>query len=140
MKKIALDTNVIIYFLANHEKFGDRAHALFQLIESGTIQALASVITFSEIMTLPLRKKDTALAKKYRELFQAFPNFEFVPLDLVIAEKAAQLRAEHSALKLMDAYILATAWHNEVPLVTEDKALHALKSPIKILTIQDLVD
>ncbi|MDR2857801.1 MAG: type II toxin-antitoxin system VapC family toxin [Novosphingobium sp.] len=50
---------------------------------------------------------------------QALGNFEIVELDACIAEAAADIRY-HSRMKLLDAYILATAQVNGAILITRN--------------------
>ena len=121
---IAIDTNIFIYHLEAHPTFGPAAKRLFQEIESGKLKAVASMITYAEILTLPARAQNETLVKKYRELLSTFPNLSWIPVNLEIGYKAARLRGKHPKLKLMDAFILATASGSQVEtLITEDTRL-----------------
>jgi predicted nucleic acid-binding protein len=53
---------------------------------------------------------------------------EIVPVDRGIARRAAELRAEHGALRLPDALVLATAQLRDAQLLTFDDRLTQLYS------------
>lgn len=121
---IAIDTNIFIYHLESHTTFGPAAKRLFQSLESGQLKAVASIITYTEVLTLPARAQNESLVKKYRELLSNFPNLTLVPVNPEIGFEAARLRGKYPKLKLMDTFILATALNQEVEvLVTEDTRL-----------------
>lgn len=135
---IVLDTNIFIYHLTAHPVFGPNAKRLMMMVESGEVEALSSMITYSEILTLPAKEKNHNLVKRYRELFLHYPHLEFVPVDVEIAHQAAVIRGENPKLKLMDAFILATASNRQVKaLVTEDKHLKIPRSAIPVLTLKE---
>jgi predicted nucleic acid-binding protein len=49
-----------------------------------------------------------------------------VPVDRAVARRAAQLRAEHTSLRLPDAMSLATALATDAALLTLDKKLNQI--------------
>jgi predicted nucleic acid-binding protein len=89
------------------------------------------VITLSEVLTLPFKKNRIDLVEKYR-------NFILYPVDAVIAEKAAELRAQYS-LKTPDAMQLAVGIENCATLfLTNDSALKICKE-IEVVALADFV-
>jgi predicted nucleic acid-binding protein len=105
---IALDTNLFIYAFEQHSEYGETVKAIFDCIEDGTVSAVASVITLTEILVKPIREGNDALEKRYKLLFTHFPNLSVLPIHTAIAERAANLRGKYQ-IKTPDALILATA-------------------------------
>lgn len=133
---ILLDTNIFIYHFLSHPDYGSDAKRLFLMIESGELLAKASFVTYAEILTLPATKKDEELIKKYRQLLLEFPNLEFCPINAPIAHRASLMRGEFPVLKLMDAFILATAFEEKAEmLITEDKKLFISSLPFAVKSL-----
>jgi len=66
---------------------------------------IASVVTYAELLTGAMLGHHEAVVRGFfAELIS-----EVVPVDLVVADRAASLRSEARALRLPDALILATA-------------------------------
>ena len=135
---ILLDSNIFIYHLTSHPTFGQKAKMLLTSIEKGEHQAIASFITYAEILTLPAKEKKEDLIRKYSELLLHFPHLRFCPVTENIAHRAAMLRGQHTSLKLMDTIILATAIEeNAETLVTEDKILRIKNLPLQVLSLNE---
>lgn len=136
---IAIDTNIFIYTLEMHPRFGPAAVRLLEGVERGEFEAIISVITLAEILTLPARKNDRSRMDKYRSLLLHFPHLRCLPVSAEIAEKAATFRGKDPGLKLMDAFILATAAIGEAKvLVTEDSFLRKRKNPfVPVKTLEE---
>lgn len=136
--RIAIDTNIFIYHLEQHPLFGPPAKRLLQAVESGGFKAVVSAVTYAELLTLPSRARNESLVKSYQDLLAHFPNLAIVPVDLEIAHEAARLRGKYTQLKLMDAFILATAMgsRSEV-LITEDTRLMIAELPVRISRLEN---
>jgi predicted nucleic acid-binding protein len=123
MKRIAMDTNLFIYAFEQHPSYGETVKAVLEIVEEGKVQAIASVITLSEILKKPIREGDEALEKRYRILFSHFPNLFVEPVSVEVSEQAAYLRGKYH-LKTPDALILATAITSGADLfITNDQRL-----------------
>jgi len=61
-----------------------------------------------ELLVHPYRDKDQERADDFYGLLSTYPNLDWVPATLDIADQAARLRAEHN-LKTPDAIQAATA-------------------------------
>lgn len=135
---IAIDTNVFIYHLISQREFGAPAKRLFVMLEEGEIKAVASVITYAEIITLPAQHDKQDLVTVYQQTLTHYPNLRFIAVDIELSHQAALLRGHHPSLKMMDAVIVATACKLECQsLITEDERLHQLKLPIPTLSLHD---
>ncbi|WP_028777545.1 type II toxin-antitoxin system VapC family toxin [Shimazuella kribbensis] len=137
VRRIALDTNLFIYAFEQHPAYGETVKAILEVVEEGGVEAVASVITFTEILTKPIREGNDALEKRYRILFSHFPNLFVEPVSVEVAERAAFLRGRYH-LKTPDALILATAIISQSDLfITNDQRLSSVKE-IRTMTIDEL--
>lgn len=136
-RRVAMDTNLFIYAFEQHPKYGETVKVLLDCIEEGEVEAVASTITLTEILTKPIREGNETLEKRYRLLFTHFPNLFVVSLDMIAAEQAAYLRGKYG-LKTPDTLILASAITAKADIfITNDKRLTAVKE-IKTMTIEEL--
>nr|WP_255724546.1 PIN domain-containing protein [Shimazuella soli] len=132
-----MDTNLFIYAFEQHSSYGETVKEILEIVEEGRVEAIASVITFTEILTKPIREGDEALEKRYRILFSHFPNLFVEPVSVEISEKAAYLRGKYH-LKTPDALILATAITLRADLfITNDQRLSSVKE-IRTMTIDEV--
>lgn len=116
-----VDTMVLIYHLEAHETFGPAATELLQAAEDGRCRLVVSVLGRMETLVAPKRHGRDDLCRRYRELFDGFPNLDVVDVDADVVEIASDLRAIHD-LRTPDAIHLATALHRGAEVfVTEDK-------------------
>ncbi len=101
---VLLDTNAVIYFLANFD--GDAAvlQPLFQAAASGQLALMISVVTEAEVRVRPEATGDQAALVATHGFFRRFPGLTVLPVDRAVARRAAQIRAEQR-----DALIVATA-------------------------------
>lgn len=126
-KKIALDTNLFIYVFEQHPEFGEKAKAILEQIEDGFVTAVASSVSLTEILVKPIREGNLTLEKQYKLLFSHFPNLNILPIDNMVAERAAYLRGTYN-IKTPDALIVATALVANADLfITNDQRLEIVK-------------
>lgn len=131
--RIALDTVSFVYFLERHPTFYQSAKDLFERIEKGKLEAMASTLVLTELLVPAFRAEDSSRAQDVSRLLSHFPHLELVDVTATIAYNASQLRAE-SSLRTPDALHLATALARQVDwFITNDKAFTRLKNlPFKI--------
>jgi predicted nucleic acid-binding protein len=98
------DTNIVIDALNGVEE-ADAEYGRYDRV-------LISRVTWMEVL-IGVKGDDTDL----RDFLSVY--FEIVPLDLVVAESAVQIRREHR-IRLPDAIIWATARANDAILVTRN--------------------
>lgn len=138
--RIALDTNVLIYFLANHATYLPLVRPLFKAIESGAIEAVASVITEAEIRTQPTAQHDERTLAALDEFFADYPHLVIWPVTRTIARRAAEVRAV-SRLRMPDALIIATSQDAEcLALVGNDREWRGKTQPCEFLYLTELLD
>ena len=105
---VALDTHVFIYFIEEDARFLPLVKPVFEAIDYGTLPAVTSALTFMELLVVPYRNGNTALADRYEALLTRSRGLRCVDIDRSVLKAAAQLRA-NLKLKPPDAIQVATA-------------------------------
>jgi predicted nucleic acid-binding protein len=122
---LLVDSAPIIYLLEDHPRLAARFRPVFEAQDSGHVRLAISTIVVAEVLTGPLRRRDEALTKRYRRLFE---TWQVVDMDIDIAESAARLRVS-LGLKLADAMQAASALAiGAAALVTHDRDFSRLKA------------
>jgi predicted nucleic acid-binding protein len=132
--KIALDTNVLIYFLEGIEPQAGKVEKILNAFMKGQDEGVVSTITVAEVLTGFYMAGDTAIAAKAKKLLNdlTLNSFKIVPVTFEIADSAANLRAKRGG-RLPDALIVATALNQAADLVySQDKDLQRYNKDIKI--------
>ena len=134
-KKIFLDTSPIVYYLENNEVYYRNMKKFWN--EYRDCDYVTSAVTVTEYLTYPFQQNNFKLINT----FYAFVNgmdIEIKSIDKVIAEKAAQIRADYLFFKTMDALQLATACLSGCDLfLTNDNQLKQFKE-IECITVGEL--
>lgn len=137
-ERIGLDTNVFIYFLEYHPRYGAWCASLFDRIERGQNSAVTSTVTLLELLVQPYRDQKEELAQKIFALASTYPKLEWVSVTMNIADRAAELRARYR-LSTPDAIQLATAiGHNARRFYGNDRGLRRVKE-IECVLVDDLI-
>lgn len=122
MAPVALDADVLIAFLdpgdAQHERAVEEIRAKMAAGE----RLLIGASVYAEVMVRPLERGS---GQKVDE-FLAAAKVTVVDLDQALARRAAQLRAQHRALRLGDALSLATALSSGAELLSFDRRLRRI--------------
>lgn len=102
---VVLDSGVVVGFLDRQDALHDAADAAVRELVRGQ-RLVASVVTYAELLTgarLGHHNEDD-VAGFFAELLSAV-----LPVDVAVADKAADLRSRFKSLRMPDALILATA-------------------------------
>jgi predicted nucleic acid-binding protein len=133
---LAVDSPAVIYFIERFPAHVDVLRELFSQVDRGQIHAVSSVVTLTEVLTMPKRLGDSTLESKYRRLASS-RNFALVPIDERIADWGATLRARHN-LRTPDALqIAAGIVHGCQAFVTTDHGLRRV-TELRVLVLDDL--
>jgi len=136
-ERIGRDTNVFIYFLEDHPRYGSWCASLFDLNERGHNPAVTSTITLLDLLAQPYRDQKEELAQKIFALASSYPKVEWVSVTMNLADRAAELRARYR-LSTPDAIQLATAiGHKATRFYGNDRSLRRVKE-IECLIVDDL--
>lgn len=132
---IGLDSNIFIYQLHSHPIFGPTVKKqIFTPLLSGNLQAITSVITFTEVLSLQAPNSQVTSLK---ELLLRLLNMTFLDVNQEIAMMAAEIRREYG-FRLPDAVQLATALSAKAKaFITNDQRLKSFKK-LKILSLKEI--
>ena len=131
--KIALDTNVLIYFFEDIEPQASKIEKILQAIMKGRDEGVVSTITVAEVLT-GFYMADLAKAAKAKQLLNdlTLDGFKIIPVTFEIADLAANLRAKRGG-KLPDALIIATAINQQANVVySQDRDMQRFNKDAKI--------
>jgi len=122
VEALTLDASVLIGLLDTADTHHDRALDDVEAADEDGRNLLLPASAYSETLVAFAR------ARRLDEARQAIAamGITIVPLTETIAERAAELRARHSRLRLPDAIILATARELGGSLLSYDRKLSAL--------------
>jgi predicted nucleic acid-binding protein len=119
VEPLILDASVLIGLLDTEDSHHDRAVDEVDQADRADHRLLTPASAYSEALIAFAR------AKRLEDAREAITGMGItvVPLTAPIAERAAELRAQHDALRLPDALVLATAREHEGSLITYDERL-----------------
>ena len=138
-RRLGIDTNILIYLVQNHPRYGEHCATLFERIERGHIEAVTSVVSMLEVLVQPYRLKKNHLVAKFYALLTTYPGLTWLPVSLEVADRAAELRARYH-VSTPDAIQIATALNWQATgFVGNDKALKRVKE-IECLILADLME
>lgn len=136
--KLGIDTAPVIYFVEAHPHYDALVTEVFQSIADNKLIAITSVITLTEVLIQPLRENQPGLQQQYRELLTRSANFDMIFIDDIIAERAADIRAQYN-LRTPDALQIATALIAGCEaFLTNDLALKRV-ADMRIIVLEELV-
>jgi len=107
---LALDTNVLIYFLGGNAAVSRQ----LDIWRSERQEFLVSTLVQTELLSLP-----HLTPKEIEQIESLLVTMTLVPVDVSVARLAAEFRRQYR-LKLADAVIAATAFLRDAPLVTRN--------------------
>jgi predicted nucleic acid-binding protein len=102
---VVLDSGVVVGFLDREDALHDVADTAVRELVRGQ-RLLASVVTYAEVLTGARlgHHDESAVGGFFTGLLSAV-----LPVDMAVADKAADLRSRVKSLRMPDALILATA-------------------------------
>ena len=106
---IAVDTALFIYLIEEHPRFLAPVRALFAQADAGELAIVTSALTLLEVLVVPWRAGDHALAARYDALLTRSRGVRMVDLTRDQWRTAARLRAQYGTLRTPDALQLAAA-------------------------------
>jgi predicted nucleic acid-binding protein len=135
--KLGFDTPPIIYFIETHPQYDALVTEVFRHIASASLEGFTSVITLSEVLVQPLRRANTGLQQAYRSILIRTRNFRTLPINAMIAEIGADLRARYN-LRTPDALQIAVALNAGCEaFLTNDAALQRV-TELRVFILDEL--
>ncbi len=135
---IALDTACFIYFLEQHPDYSGLLRPLFAAADREEIQLVTSAVTLLEVLVVPYRAGNTALAARYEALLTRSRGVTMVAVDRTHMRMAAQLRVR-TAVRTPDALQLSAALISGCStFVTNDRRLPTWPT-LRVVQLSDVV-
>lgn len=103
-----IDTAVFIYFIQEHARFLPLVLPLFEEADAGKRDLVTSALTLLEVLVVPYRTADVALAERYEALLTRSRGIRLLDITAGHLRDAAALRAQ-TRVKTPDALQLAAA-------------------------------
>lgn len=133
-KAVYLDTAPLIYYLEQNATHSSYLNQLFKKNEAGEFIFYTSVVTLTEVLTLPFRQGNVELAEQYQYFLSETQTLKLIPVNIPIARLAAKLRAAYG-IRMPDAIHLATAMEIKADwFLTNDIALKKIKE-LNVITL-----
>ncbi|MFZ0133846.1 MAG: type II toxin-antitoxin system VapC family toxin [Desulfobacterales bacterium] len=120
-KTVLVDSNIIIYLTDSISPLNALSRRLFELIETGEVAGVVSIVSVGEVMQGPLKKGFYQAAVAVKDYLLNFPNLfcESVTtrvLDIIGKDK----RIHWSQLRTADSLIVASALKNKVDRIVSN--------------------
>ena len=132
-----MDTAVFIYFIEEHPRFLPALDPIFERVDAGRLQAVSSSLTLLEVLVVPYRTGDAALAENYERILTRGRGLRLIEIDRGQLRAAAQLRAAYPSLRVPDALQIGAALAGGcTSFLTNDRALPGVKG-LRILQLGD---
>lgn len=136
--KLGIDTSPFIYLVEANSTYDPVVTPIFQLIDDGSLHAVTSVITLTEVLNHPIRLGLTDLETQYRTLLTSSRNLDLVAIDLEIATLAAKLRARYN-LRTPDALQVSVAISTGCQgFLTNDKGIKRV-TELRVIVLDELL-
>ena len=121
---IAVDTALFIYLIEEHPRFLAPVRALFAQADAGELAIVRSALTLLEVLVVPWRAGDHALAARYDALLTRSRGVRMVDLTRDQWRTAARLRAQYGTLRTPDALQLTAAIGTRcTSFITDDRRM-----------------
>lgn len=133
---VALDTQIFIYFIEEDDRFLPIVKPLFEAIDRGELVGVTAGLSLMEVLVVPYRSGNAALADRYESLLTNSRGLRFIEVDRRLLKGAAHLRATFK-LKPPDAIQMAAALVGDCKsFLTNDRRIPAIPS-LKILQVKN---
>jgi predicted nucleic acid-binding protein len=132
----ALDTAIFIYYIEENTSFLPLVAPIFEEVAAGRREVVTSGLTLLEVLVVPYRAGNLALAERYEASLSRSRGLRLVDIGRDELRAAAQLRALHPSLRTPDALQMATALSAGCrSFVTNDRDLPAVPG-LRILQLR----
>ncbi len=94
---IGIDTAIFIYFIEENPRFLAAVAPVFAAADAGKLELVVSGLTLLEVLVVPYRVGNLALAQRYETMLTRSRGVRMVDLTTIHFRLAAQLRAGSNA-------------------------------------------
>jgi predicted nucleic acid-binding protein len=137
-RRLAFDTSVLIYQFESHPVYQNTTERIFRWLETPGHTAVTSAITMTEFLVQPYRDLPIAQVSGIYAFLSRYPDLEWIPLDLAIADRAASLRAR-LRLPIADAIQAATAIHSGATGLVTNDSIFSRAAELDVLVLDDVL-
>ncbi|MBI2430766.1 MAG: PIN domain-containing protein [Candidatus Levybacteria bacterium] len=135
LKKVALDSNIFIYYFNESSQFGTASKLIFDALAENELRAITSITTLIEMLSS--KKLSDQAAKDIVKKVLTIPNLTILDIDQKIAVGAAKIRRIYG-FRTPDAIQLATAIQEKAEVfITNDRKTKVVKE-LKVLMLSSL--
>lgn len=125
---IYIDTNVIVYAIENHPKYGRSCKRVLEDVEGERLEAYCSVLVLAELVNV-IKKMNDALSKQGRKALNIERNIEavmslpvvWIDLDFLVIEKASTYRFDVNGIDYM--HVASMELNSISEILSADKEL-----------------
>jgi predicted nucleic acid-binding protein len=133
---VGIDTAIVIYFIEEHPRFLPLILPLFREADQGKRDLVTSAVTLLEVLVVPYRAGNRALADRYEALLTRSRGIRLIGATLDQLRAAAQLRAV-TGVRTPDALQLVAALGSGcTAFVTNDRRLPAIPG-LRIVQLEE---
>ena len=137
---VALDTVAFIYLIEEHPRFLPVLEPLFAAIDAGRLRATTSSLTLLEVLIVPCRTGDRALADRYESILVHARGLDMREIDRPQLRAAAHMRAVYPGLRTPDALQIAAALAAGcTSFLTNDRHIPSIPR-LGVLQLRDYLD
>lgn len=130
-KRVFIDTAPIIYLLEDDERYVEIVKKKIKDVLKNGGELVISTITAMEYLVVPYRENRYDRVSAFYEFINDL-DIEICDIDIMVADRAARLRAEHDSIKGQDAIQLSCALSENCDIfLTNDRQLKRINE-IKI--------
>ncbi len=137
-QRIALDTSVFIYQLEANPRYVNMTDHVFTWLEQLHGTAVTSTITMTELLVQPYTRSDEKQVDEFYSLLSVYPNLDWIPPSLEIADTAARIRAVYR-LRTPDALQAATAVESKATGVITNDSMFGRVREFETVVLENLV-
>ncbi len=122
-KKLLIDTNIIIYLTDTIQPYEPLSRLVFEMIETGAVSAVLSIISVAEIMKGPINRGQHSNALDVKKYLLNFPNIYCQEITMDVLEHIGRNNLVNwSKLRTTDSLIIASGLENGVDLFISNDA------------------
>lgn len=134
MKRILLDTNIILDIALKREPYFEHSSKIFELIDKNRIIGYITASTVTDIYYISRKQKGKEIATEF------ISNLIEI-VDVIGVDKSIIVKALKSNLNdFEDAVQVSAAEYNEIEIIVTRNKSDFLNSSIEILTPKELID
>jgi len=120
---VGIDTAIFIYFIEEDARYISTIAPLFEAADAGGIEIVTSALTLLEVLVVPYRAGNTALAERYEAVLTRGRGISMIDLSRDHLRRAAQIRASTGVATPDTLQLAAALTVRCAAFVTNDRLL-----------------